>query len=148
MQPPGLTRLLLSSLSQQSCPRLATLGEETQWVSRTTTTCVSTHDFYEVAPVLIVNMTGWTTLIDWDNTADDETVRSVSISTTEKWRELGEQRGLHLDYLYTNDASKDQSPIATYGAANVDKLKAIALKYDPDQVFQNLQNDGFLLRKI
>ncbi|KAG8159634.1 hypothetical protein KVR01_010271 [Diaporthe batatas] len=90
----------------------------------------------------------WTTLVDWENAADDETVRSASISTTEKWRELGEERGLHLDFLYTNDASRDQSPIATYGAANVAKLKAIALKYDPDQVFQNLQNDGFLLRKI
>lgn len=95
-----------------------------------------------------MHLEGWTTLIDWDNAADDETVRSVSISTTEKWKELGEERGMRLDYLYTNDASKDQSPIATYGAANVDKLKATALKYDPDQVFQKLQNDGFLLRKI
>lgn len=98
--------------------------------------------------ILIAHTLGWTTLVDWENVVDDETVRSVSISTSEKWKELGKERGLYLDYLYLNDASKDQSPIATYGAANVDKLKTIALKYDPDQLFQNLQNDGFLIRNI
>lgn len=124
------------------------LGAGMQWESRNTITCVSMHGLDEVVSLLTMQIKGWTTLIDWDNAADDEVVRSVSISTTEKWRELGEQRGLHLDYLYTNDASKDQNPIATYGAANVDKLKAIALKYDPEKLFQTLQNDGFLLRKI
>ncbi|ROV95322.1 hypothetical protein VSDG_06093 [Cytospora chrysosperma] len=89
----------------------------------------------------------WTTLIDWENAADDDAVRNVSISTEAKWKELGKERGLSLDYLYTNDASRDQSPIATHGQDNIAKLKAIALKYDPDRVFQTLQNDGFLLSK-
>lgn len=92
-------------------------------------------------------MAGWTTLIDWENAADDDAVRNVSISTEAKWKELGKERGLSLDYLYTNDASRDQSPIATHGQDNIAKLKAIALKYDPDRVFQTLQNDGFLLSK-
>lgn len=91
---------------------------------------------------------GWTTLVDWENAADDEMVRNVAISTSEKWKELGEKRGLYIDHLFMNDASRDQSPIATYGEASIAKLKAIALKYDPEQVFQNLQNDGFLLRKV
>lgn len=124
------------------------LGVGMQWESRNMITHVSMHGLDEVVSLLTVQIQGWTTLIDWDNAADDAAVRSVSISTAEKWRDLGEQRGLHLDYLYINDASKDQNPIATYGAANVDKLKAIALKYDPEKVFQTLQNDGFLLRKI
>lgn len=47
-----------------------------------------------------------------------------------------------------NDASRDQNPLASYGAANVAKLKAVARKYDPSQVFQKLQNDGFLLWKV
>jgi len=46
-----------------------------------------------------------------------------------------------------NDASRDQNPIAGYGAENVAKLKAVSEKYDPTQIFQVLQNDGFLLRK-
>jgi hypothetical protein len=47
-----------------------------------------------------------------------------------------------------NDASRDQSPLATYPSANLEKLKAVAAKYDSLRVFQNLQNDGFLLSKV
>jgi FAD/FMN-containing dehydrogenase len=36
----------------------------------------------------------------------------------------------------------------SYGEDNVEKLKDVAAKYDPDGVFQQLQNDGFLLRKV
>lgn len=75
-------------------------------------------------------------------------VRNVSIATTEKWKEIGELRGSYIDYIYQNDASRDQNPIATYGAENIAKLKEIAAKYDPDQVFQKLQRDGFLLSKV
>ena len=35
---------------------------------------------------------GWTTLVDWDNAKDNETVRAAPIATTNKWKELGEQR--------------------------------------------------------
>lgn len=90
---------------------------------------------------------GWTTLV-WQGEENDEAVRAVSITTTEKWKELGEQQGLNLPFLYMNDASRDQNPIATYGATNVKKLKAVSKKYDPAQIFQTLQNDGFLLSKV
>ena len=46
------------------------------------------------------------------------------------------------------DSSRDQSPIAGYGADNVARLQATAEKYDPGRVFQTLQNDGFLLSKV
>lgn len=82
--------------------------------------CVS--GFFLTRYILIVFMSGWTTFIDWEKAADDEAVRNVSISTSAKWKELGEKRGLYIDYIYTNDASKDQSPIATYGEANIAKL--------------------------
>ena len=55
--------------------------------------------------------------------------------------------GLLLDFVFLNDANFDQNPIASYGPKNVAKLQAVSKKYDPDQVFQILQNDGFLLRK-
>ncbi|TVY80672.1 Bifunctional solanapyrone synthase [Lachnellula suecica] len=89
----------------------------------------------------------WTTLVDWDNAQDDTAARSVSIATTQKWTQLSQQRGLSVDFLYMNDAARDQDPLATYGADNLAKLKAISRKYDPLQVFQKLQNDGFLLSK-
>jgi hypothetical protein len=91
---------------------------------------------------------GWTTLIDWTNAKDDAIVRQVSIDTTDRWKTLGEERGLWLPHLFMNDGSRDQNPIATYGDDNIEKLKKIALKYDNNQLFQNLQNSGFLLSKI
>lgn len=94
-----------------------------------------------------INHQWWTTLV-WQGEENDEAVRAVSITTTEKWKELGEQQGLNPPFLYMNDAPRDQNPIATYGATNVKKLKAVSKKYDPAQIFQTLQNDGFLLSKV
>ena len=85
--------------------------------------------------------------MDWQGEDNDDAVRAAPIATTEKWKELGGERGSYLPFLYMNDASRDQNPIAGYGASNVEKLKAASKKYDPVQVFQTLQNDGFLLSK-
>ncbi|KAL2164998.1 hypothetical protein VTH06DRAFT_294 [Thermothelomyces fergusii] len=91
---------------------------------------------------------GWTTLIDWDSAADDRLVRRASIETAEAWARLSARRGLAVDWLYLNDASRDQNPLASYGRANVARLRAVAAKYDPAGVFQQLQNGGFLLRDV
>lgn len=56
--------------------------------------------------------------------------------------------GILLDFVFMNDANFDQNPIASYGEASVKRLKKIAKMYDPDEVFQKLQADGFLLRKV
>ncbi|KAM4066423.1 FAD binding domain-containing protein [Hirsutella rhossiliensis] len=90
----------------------------------------------------------WTTLVDWTDESADGLVRSVAIETTAYWQRLSQERGLDVSYIYMNDAARDQDPIATYGGANVQTLKEIAAKYDPGQVFQRLQNDGFLLYKV
>ncbi|KAM7210774.1 hypothetical protein V8F06_013852 [Rhypophila decipiens] len=89
----------------------------------------------------------WTTLIDWTNPEFDAQARQVSIDTTARWSQRAKERGVDLPFLYLNDASRDQNPLASYGAQNLAKLKAIAAKYDPKQVFQKLQNGGFLVSK-
>lgn len=85
--------------------------------------------------------------MDWTDAADDDTVRKLSIETTDKWEQLGRARGSYLPFLFMNDASRDQNPLASYGANNLQRLKAIATKYDPTQLFQKIQNNGFLLSK-
>ncbi len=107
-----------------------------------------THDQAYKTATADVTPTGWTTLIDWKNQEDDELVRSVSIETTEQWKKLGQARNLYLEYIFANDASRDQNPLASYGAENVEKLKQIAEKYDATRLFQTQQNGGFLLSKI
>ncbi|PYH43912.1 FAD-binding oxidoreductase [Aspergillus saccharolyticus JOP 1030-1] len=93
------------------------------------------------------NTQWWTTLVYWANASDDDAVRAVSIATEAKWKELGEARNTGDDFRYMNDASRDQNPLATYGSDNLEELKRIALRYDPNGVFQTLQNNGFLLSK-
>ena len=67
----------------------------------------------------------------------------MSIATTEEWKKRSTVR-----VLYMNDCSHDQDPLGSYGAENVAKLCEVSQKYDPGQVFQKLQHDGFLLRKL
>lgn len=52
---------------------------------------------------------------------------------------------LNLDWEYLNYADESQNPLASYGSENVKKLREIALRYDPQQVFQKLCRGGFKL---
>ncbi|KAJ6199365.1 hypothetical protein J3E72DRAFT_215880 [Bipolaris maydis] len=90
----------------------------------------------------------WTTLVDWENEGDDNLVRSVSINFTEQWKRRGQELGVYLPFEYMNDASRDQNPIGSYGSENVASLVKVSQKYDAEQVFQTLQNSGFLLSKL
>ena len=66
----------------------------------------------------------------------------MPISTTDKWRELTEPRALYVPFVYMNDASRDQNPLASYGRNNLEKLRRIAKAYDGAEMFQRLQNGG------
>jgi hypothetical protein len=90
---------------------------------------------------------GWTTTIDWERAEDDDLVRSVSIDTTKKWEQLARERGLDVPFLFMNDASRDQNPLASYGSGSLQRLKEVSQRYDPSQMFQTLQNGGFLLSR-
>ncbi|KAF2121074.1 hypothetical protein BDV96DRAFT_640484 [Lophiotrema nucula] len=90
----------------------------------------------------------WTSIMTWNDPAHDDLVRGIGIETTQKWEELSKARGSHLPFLYMNDASRDQNPLATYSNESLEKLKEVAKKYDPEGVFQKLQQGGFLLSKV
>lgn len=55
--------------------------------------------------------------------------------------------GASLAYRFMNDAYDGQNVLSSYGEGNMQRLKEIADKYDPDGVFQRLQNGGWLLRR-
>lgn len=59
---------------------------------------------------------------------------------------LAKEKGLDLDFLCMSFASASQKVLRSYGADNVKRMQDTAAKYDPEGVFQELQNDGFLLR--
>lgn len=61
-------------------------------------------------------------------------------------RSWAESKNLLEDYLWMKNAGVDQDVLCHYGTANFARLKAIALKYDEDMVFQKLCKCSFKLR--
>lgn len=61
-------------------------------------------------------------------------------------KELAREQGQLLDYLCPSFAGASQKVMASFGEANLKKMKEVAAEYDPEGVFQKLQNEGFLLR--
>lgn len=56
--------------------------------------------------------------------------------------------GLDVDWEYLNYAEMTQDPLKTYGEENVAYLKEVALRYDPDQVFQTRVPGGFKISEV
>lgn len=56
--------------------------------------------------------------------------------------------GGDMDFVYMNYADADQDPIATYGAQNVQLLRDVAAKYDPEGVFQTRVSGGFKVSNV
>jgi hypothetical protein len=82
--------------------------------------------------------------LDEENAAIHEAVSSI----VERAQELARERGLLLDFILSSFAGNKQNVMRSYGDDNVGKMKEVAAKYDHTGVFQKLQNDGFLLRKV
>lgn len=54
----------------------------------------------------------------------------------------------NLEWTFLNYADKSQDPLGSYGAENVKKLKDVAARYDPEQVFQKLCPGGFKISDV
>jgi hypothetical protein len=87
-------------------------------------------------------------MADWKNAKDENLVREACRNITETAERVAKKNGTYLPFIYSNYASRDQNPLASYGDENVEKLQVIARKYDPARVFQTLQNGGWLLSKV
>ncbi|KAL2814270.1 hypothetical protein BJX63DRAFT_442530 [Aspergillus granulosus] len=61
--------------------------------------------------------------------------------------ETAKSEGAWLPFKYSNYCSRDQDPLASYGEGNLSRLRRIAGKYDPEGVFQVLQNGGWLVSR-
>ncbi|KAG7038309.1 hypothetical protein JMJ77_0013629 [Colletotrichum scovillei] len=62
--------------------------------------------------------------------------------------QYAKDRELLEGWLYLNYADKSQNPLRAYGEENISKIQAVALKYDPDRVFQEKCPGGFKITNI
>lgn len=86
-------------------------------------------------------------MADYKNPEDEERVRDAVRKIVETAETTAKKNGTWLPFIYSNYASRDQDPLASYGPENLKKLNDIACKYDPEGVFQKLQSGGWLLSK-
>jgi hypothetical protein len=84
----------------------------------------------------------------WESAADDALFNDAISSHINEINAFAAGAGKSNPWIYTNYANKTQDPLAGYGADNVAKIKAVAAKYDPAAVFQNLQPGGFKVSEV
>lgn len=79
----------------------------------------------------------------WSNASDDETVQGVADTITADINALLARKSHKATYLYMNDAGQGQRVFQSYPAANLQRLKAIRIKYDPLKIYTNLLVGGW-----
>jgi len=92
-------------------------------------------------------VTGFLIMADWKHEKDEVRVRAACKDVCDAAESTARKNGSYLPFIYANYASRDQNPMASYGAENLAKLKEIAGKYDSEGIFQTLQNGGWLLSR-
>lgn len=91
-------------------------------------------------PLVIQNM-DW----GWDNEADDEVVLGTMKRFQDRCNETATAMGLGSRYVYLNYAALDEPVYAGYGDENLERLKIVKQKYDPENVFGRMWPGYFKL---
>jgi hypothetical protein len=86
-------------------------------------------------------------VIEWyDPAADQKAYDTINILQKTS-KEASVKVDKDLDFIFMNDANYGQNVLRGYGEENLARLKQISKKYDPTQLFQRQQEQGFLLSK-
>ncbi|EHA18968.1 hypothetical protein ASPNIDRAFT_42784 [Aspergillus niger ATCC 1015] len=88
----------------------------------------------------------WVFTCEWPKDGDDAAAQSAVDIMSEKVQYLAKDKGLLLDFKCMGFATASQRVLGSYGVDNIKRMQEVAAKYDPEGVFQKLQNGGFLLR--
>ncbi|KJY00493.1 hypothetical protein TI39_contig327g00015 [Zymoseptoria brevis] len=73
----------------------------------------------------------------WNDAADDDRVHGESQRLIQEAQKMAKKAKVNIRALYLNYAAKWQDPIGGYGEDEVQFLKEMSTKYDPNGVFQN-----------
>ena len=91
-------------------------------------------------PYFILNLANM-----WSKIEDEPRMIKFSSDLLQASKAEAKRLGADNDYIYMNYASQFQDPIGSYGAPNVNRLRGVAKKYDPAEVFQTLVPGYFKL---
>ena len=83
----------------------------------------------------------------YTNKADDALVAQVLTDIVNQQKQLLQEGGYLIDFIYLNYADISQPVLQSWGSENIDKLQAASKKYDPRGVFQTQVPGGFKIPK-
>jgi hypothetical protein len=98
-----------------------------------------------ISPLAHVACLGLGIMGEWKDDTNDEQAIMQTHQLISSIEAAARARGLLLDFKFMNDASYTQFPFV---ASTLKPLKGASEKWDPEGVFQRLQNSGFLISKI
>lgn len=87
--------------------------------------------------------TWFSTAVGWGLPSNDAAIYAMSKSVQDKLEEYTKKRGTFLDYIFMNDAFRDQPVIERYGREVVGRLQRVLRKWDPKLVLRRLMPGGF-----
>ncbi|KAJ4324524.1 hypothetical protein N0V94_001264 [Neodidymelliopsis sp. IMI 364377] len=97
-------------------------------------------DEYSNEPLVIVQFT-----VNWALSKDDDLVEEITRAAIEQIDTFADQHQTGNRYRYLNYCAGWQKPFNSYGEENLEFLKAVSQKYDPDGLFQRGCAGGFKL---
>lgn len=117
-------------------------------IRRRTSVLYVFHNITPLGPWWLICI-GWVCTCEWPSSSEADAAAQKAVDgMAENIQSLARERGLLLDFLCMSFATGSQGVLRSYGVGNVKRMQDVAEKYDPDGVFQKLQNGGFLLRDI
>ncbi|KAH7380121.1 hypothetical protein BKA66DRAFT_512891 [Pyrenochaeta sp. MPI-SDFR-AT-0127] len=79
----------------------------------------------------------------WTDPKDDKAIMLAAQSFISTCNQISKELGAYNEYMYMPYSSPYQAVIPAYGAANLERLKAVSKRYDPQSIFQRLQPGYF-----
>jgi FAD/FMN-containing dehydrogenase len=92
----------------------------------------------EDGPVLM-----WLVSLTVDTEENQELILPIAREFVAAINQKEQDAGRFIDWIYLNYAWRDEKPYSYYGQDNIDLLRAVSHKYDPNGVFQKLRQTGF-----
>ncbi|KAI0014556.1 putative oxidoreductase, partial [Xylariomycetidae sp. FL0641] len=79
----------------------------------------------------------------WTDEADDAAIRDAADALIKAVEDAARELNAYDPFLYLNYATKKQGAIASYGEANVRKMRRLQDRVDPERIFTRLVPGGF-----
>lgn len=85
--------------------------------------------------------------VTYNRESDDALVQGTIQDIVKKQKALLNSKGYLVDFIYLNYADIAQDVLGSWGTANLNFLRAVSKKYDPNGVFQTRVPGGYKLFK-